>query len=309
MSLSERARTGLRDMPSNAAWLLSRALKPAEAVGDAAESATAGARDRGREVTAAVLDAAPVRRRLGRHPDEARPRAGRTGAGSGGAGGRGRPGVQGALGPRTARERARPRAHDRGRPRDDAAGQAARHRGREGRQRGGAARPPGGRGGGRGAAPGRPGRGRRRARGRAARRRRGPRARRGARRRRDGEARRGPAAGRRGDRRRRARRPRRPTARRRSSPTRPSSRPATPRPAIEAAERLRKDDRDGREDHRAGAQARRRRTAGWTPTASRSWSSSRPSVGIEGPTHHDQGPARRRDREGVAHALNGGHAP
>jgi hypothetical protein len=40
MSLSERARTGLRDMPSNAAWLLSRALKPAEAVGSAAESST-----------------------------------------------------------------------------------------------------------------------------------------------------------------------------------------------------------------------------------------------------------------------------
>ena len=34
MSLSERTRTGLREMPSNAAWLLSRALKPAE-VGDA----------------------------------------------------------------------------------------------------------------------------------------------------------------------------------------------------------------------------------------------------------------------------------
>ena len=30
MSLSERARTGLREMPSNAGWLLSRALKPAE---------------------------------------------------------------------------------------------------------------------------------------------------------------------------------------------------------------------------------------------------------------------------------------
>ena len=33
MSLSDRTRTGLREMPSNAAWLLSRALKPAEAVG------------------------------------------------------------------------------------------------------------------------------------------------------------------------------------------------------------------------------------------------------------------------------------
>ncbi|MFZ0090482.1 MAG: hypothetical protein WAL63_13295 [Solirubrobacteraceae bacterium] len=59
MSLSEQARTGLREMPSNAAWLLSRVLKPAEAVGTAAESATAGARDQGRKVKAAVVDAAP----------------------------------------------------------------------------------------------------------------------------------------------------------------------------------------------------------------------------------------------------------
>ena len=60
MTLSERARSGLRDMPSNAAWLLSKALKPAEAVGDAAGSATADVRDRGRQATAAVLDATPV---------------------------------------------------------------------------------------------------------------------------------------------------------------------------------------------------------------------------------------------------------
>jgi len=52
----ERTRTGLREMPSNAVWLLSQALKPAEAVGDAA----AGARDQGRKWTAAVVDAAPV---------------------------------------------------------------------------------------------------------------------------------------------------------------------------------------------------------------------------------------------------------
>ena len=56
----ERTRTGLREMPSNAAWLLSRVLKPAEAVGTAAESAAVGVRDRGRKVGAAVVDAAPV---------------------------------------------------------------------------------------------------------------------------------------------------------------------------------------------------------------------------------------------------------
>jgi DNA repair exonuclease SbcCD ATPase subunit len=59
MSLSEQARTGLREMPSNAAWLLSRVLKPADAVGTAAESATANARDQGRKVKAAVVDATP----------------------------------------------------------------------------------------------------------------------------------------------------------------------------------------------------------------------------------------------------------
>src|SRR5687768_6917444 len=42
MSLSERARTGLREMPSNAAWLVSRA------------------RDQRRRVGAAVVDAGPI---------------------------------------------------------------------------------------------------------------------------------------------------------------------------------------------------------------------------------------------------------
>lgn len=59
MSLARQTRTGLREMPSNAAWLLSQMLKPAERVGDAAESAAAGARDRGRRVSAAVVDASP----------------------------------------------------------------------------------------------------------------------------------------------------------------------------------------------------------------------------------------------------------
>ena len=60
MSLSERTRTGLREMPSNAAWLLSRALKPAESMGDAAHSATFEARDRGRRASAALIDAVPL---------------------------------------------------------------------------------------------------------------------------------------------------------------------------------------------------------------------------------------------------------
>jgi len=56
MSVFERTRTGLREMPSNAAWLLSHVTKPADAIGGAA----AGAREKGRKVTAAVVDAAPV---------------------------------------------------------------------------------------------------------------------------------------------------------------------------------------------------------------------------------------------------------
>jgi colicin import membrane protein len=59
MSLSERMREGLQEMPSNGAWLLSRARKPVEAVEGAAESARAGARDRRRKVSAALADAAP----------------------------------------------------------------------------------------------------------------------------------------------------------------------------------------------------------------------------------------------------------
>jgi colicin import membrane protein len=62
MLMLDRTRTGLREMPSNAAWLLSRVVKPAEAIGTAAESATAGARDRGLKVGAAIVDAAPVGR-------------------------------------------------------------------------------------------------------------------------------------------------------------------------------------------------------------------------------------------------------
>jgi hypothetical protein len=52
----ERTRTGLREMPSNAVWLISQALKPTEALEDFAT----GARDQSRKLTAAVVDAAPV---------------------------------------------------------------------------------------------------------------------------------------------------------------------------------------------------------------------------------------------------------
>jgi colicin import membrane protein len=57
---SEQARTGLSELPSNAAWLLSRALAPVEAAGSASGSAASGTQDRARKVGASVLDAAPI---------------------------------------------------------------------------------------------------------------------------------------------------------------------------------------------------------------------------------------------------------
>ena len=60
MPLMELARKGLRDLPTNAAWLLDRALGEKESVGSAAESAAARARATGRRLTEAVVDAAPV---------------------------------------------------------------------------------------------------------------------------------------------------------------------------------------------------------------------------------------------------------
>jgi hypothetical protein len=61
MSLTDKTRTGLREMPSNAAWLLSRVLKPAESLGDAAESAATERPRPGPQVSAALIDATPAR--------------------------------------------------------------------------------------------------------------------------------------------------------------------------------------------------------------------------------------------------------
>ena len=60
MSLSERMRSGLKEMPSNAAWLLSRVREPVDSAGSATDSAKAGARDRRRKWSAALVDAAPA---------------------------------------------------------------------------------------------------------------------------------------------------------------------------------------------------------------------------------------------------------
>jgi colicin import membrane protein len=57
--LSERTRMGIRELPSNAAWMLSRVLRPAETVGSATGSAAADARDQARRMRAAVVDATP----------------------------------------------------------------------------------------------------------------------------------------------------------------------------------------------------------------------------------------------------------
>jgi colicin import membrane protein len=59
MSVLERTRDGLREMPSNAAWLVSRLRGSTDAVGTAAESAAARARDQRRRLSEAVADAVP----------------------------------------------------------------------------------------------------------------------------------------------------------------------------------------------------------------------------------------------------------
>ena len=59
MTLLERTRTGLREMPSNAAWLASRALAPKDAVGSAAESAASRAREQSWRLSEALGDAMP----------------------------------------------------------------------------------------------------------------------------------------------------------------------------------------------------------------------------------------------------------
>src|SRR5215216_4381546 len=48
--LSDQARLGLRELPTNAAWLLSRAVRPADAAG----SAAAGTRDKARKLRASL---------------------------------------------------------------------------------------------------------------------------------------------------------------------------------------------------------------------------------------------------------------
>ena len=58
--LSVRTRRGLRELPSNAAWLVSRALQPVEDAGSAAESAAHDTRDKARGFRASVMDASPV---------------------------------------------------------------------------------------------------------------------------------------------------------------------------------------------------------------------------------------------------------
>ena len=60
MSLLKRMRVGLREIPSNAAWLVSRRRSSMDAVGTAAEAAAVRARDQGLRLSEAVSDAVPV---------------------------------------------------------------------------------------------------------------------------------------------------------------------------------------------------------------------------------------------------------
>ena len=50
--LTDHTTTGIRELPSNTAWLLSRALQPAEAA--------TGTRDKARKIRADVMDAVPM---------------------------------------------------------------------------------------------------------------------------------------------------------------------------------------------------------------------------------------------------------
>jgi len=59
MSLLERARRGLRDMPSNTSWVVSQLRGPSETIGAAADEAASKARDQGRRFSEAVMDAVP----------------------------------------------------------------------------------------------------------------------------------------------------------------------------------------------------------------------------------------------------------
>ena len=54
--LSEQMRTGVRELPSNAAWVVSQVVQPVERVGSAAGHTTAEARTRGRRIRAAVVN-------------------------------------------------------------------------------------------------------------------------------------------------------------------------------------------------------------------------------------------------------------
>ena len=60
MSVLKRAGLGLREMPSNAAWLVTRvAAGSTDSVGKTAETVTSHARDKGRRLTEAVAPVIP----------------------------------------------------------------------------------------------------------------------------------------------------------------------------------------------------------------------------------------------------------
>ena len=305
MSLLTHTRTGIREMPSNAAWLLSKIRQARGERGHAAESAAAGTRDTGYKARAAIADATPlggdsVHVRMRRAQDagvrakEAEDQA-----------------VAAAQESRALSDHAR-QVSERGRTQmrelereHRPAGQAARGQRTEGRRRGRAARAPRGRNRGRGASPrgaggdpgGDPG---------------------GSARSRGGPAARG-GAGRRGHREDwprpvnwrpkqptpRGRWPRRHTARPSSSPRRPSSRPAAPtlrcrRPS--SCARNRRPPPKNRSQTPARRHQRRSRVlqqAG-APRARRQHRD-------RGANHYDQDRARQRHREGLtARELIGG---
>jgi hypothetical protein len=59
MSLVERARRGIRELPSNADWAVSQLVGSRRTISAAADEAASKAREQGRRFSEAVMDAVP----------------------------------------------------------------------------------------------------------------------------------------------------------------------------------------------------------------------------------------------------------
>ena len=58
--LTEQAKTGLKELPDNARWLMSRAEERADDVGDSTGDLTSRARSKARQLKESVVEATPI---------------------------------------------------------------------------------------------------------------------------------------------------------------------------------------------------------------------------------------------------------